>query len=268
MPINAKNASWQRWGLICILAASLLLEGRCVAQNKLICRPAVDGTMAVGDGVHPLPGGTPLTTYVLTQVQGSACGLSLGGSSSRGAADFDQRLFGSLTYTIGYADFSGGFIYSETKVRAYFGDSPDRLNPTIIRRDRFFFSTGIHPTMHSEISAQWARDVHGRDWTVGIRGIDRFWASQRLEIYGYLNFDRFQEDKWSRSFGGDLISVGMRARRKMIGPISIYGELSISSASGAESSGSKQNAGALLGFSYRHGYHDSAEISRIGIRDH
>jgi hypothetical protein len=256
---------------ICILgvAALLLLDNRCIAQRaRLICHPAVDGAIGVGNGSHPLPGGSPLSTYALTEVQISACGLNIGGSSSRGADDFDQRLFGSFTYTVGYADFSSGFVHSETKIKPYFGDGPDRLNPTIIRRDRFFLSTGIHPTMHSEISAQWARDVQGRDWTVGIRGIDRFWASQRLEIYGYLNFDRFQEDKWSRSFGGDLISVGVRARRKMIGPISIYGELSISSASGAESSGAKQNASALLGFSYRHGYHDSAEISRMGIRDH
>jgi hypothetical protein len=110
--------------------------------------------------------------------------------------------------------------------------------------------------------------VHDRDWIVGIRGIDRIWASPRLELYGYFNYDRFNEDKAFRGYGGDLFSGGVRARRKMIGPFSIYGELGLSSAASAVSSGSRQNAIVLLGLSYRHAYYDSADIGRIGIRDH
>src|SRR5665213_1844287 len=132
MPITVKNSDWRRGAQMCVLALSTtqLLGIRCIAQSKLICHPAVESTMAIGTGSRPLPGGSPLSTYALTEAQGSACGLSIGGSSSRGADDLDQRLFGSLTHTIGYADLSGGFVYSETKVRTYFGDGP---NSTIIR---------------------------------------------------------------------------------------------------------------------------------------
>jgi hypothetical protein len=230
-----------------------------------------------------LPGGTPLSTYANIVVQGSLCGISAGVSSSRGSTYFDQRFFGSYTYTIGYADFSGGFVLSETKDKLYFSDSQqtrnytfrsvqtinsDNQDPGIIKRDRFFLSTGLHPTSHSEISAQWARDVHYRDWTFRVNGIDRVWASPRLEIYGYLSFDRVNEDKQYRAYGGDLLTVGVKARRTITDAWSIYADVGAGSASGAESSASKQNAIVLFGIVYRYGYHQSTEVGHIGIRNH
>jgi hypothetical protein len=270
MPINAKPATWRPWVRMFLfaMAALALLDTYCTAQNRLVCHPAVDGTIGIGEGLHPFPGGTPLSTYANTVVQGSLCGVSVGVSSARGSAYFDQRFFGSYTYTIGYADFSGGFLFSETKDKLYFSDSSSNQDLGIIRRDRFFLSTGLHPTAHSEISAQWARDVHGRDWTLRLNGIDRLWASRRLEIYGYLTFDRVSEDKQYRAYGGNLLTVGVKARRTITNAWSIYTDVGAGSASGAESSASKQNAIVLFGIVYRYGYHQSTEVGHIGIRDH
>ena len=87
-------------------------------------------------------------------------------------------------------------------------------------------------------------------------------------MYGFFGFDRVKEETRYRGYGGDLLNVGMRIRRNITSAWSIYADVGVASASGAESSGSKQNATVLFGVKYRYGYHPSTEVGRIGLGDH
>jgi len=269
MQINAALTS-RRWFWIGVSVAfiTLFFEGVCAADERLKCDPAVEGTIGSGIGLPLFPGGAPLLPYGFTEAQGSLCGFSLGASASRGGHDFDQRFFGSYTYTLGYADFSGGFVLSETKNSPYVKNDAERLNSTILRRDRFFVATGFHPTKQSEVSARWAKDVKDRDWSLRFNGIYKLWASPEQRVEAYFDFERVKENEQFRLFGGDLITFGVRFRQKINRALSLYADVGSIHAAGVGDRVPKQTAVFRLGIIFGHGYHDSTDIGHIGIRDH
>jgi hypothetical protein len=261
VPLNCRAANVFRWVPNGILAASIILFSQhyAVAAGPAECTPAVEATVGTGVGLISFPGTTPLSIYALTEVQGSECGFSVGASSSRGLRGFDQRVFGSYTYTLGYLDLSAGLMLDEFK--------SSRQYPGVIGQNYVFISSAFHPTRHSEISAQWGRDVIHGGWTVRTDGIDRLWTSPGLALYGYLGFERAKEDERG-IFGGNLINVGVRVRRKINNALSMYADFGAAHTWATGNSGSKQSGVFLIGVTYRHGYHDSDDIGHLGIRDH
>ena len=241
------------------MATLLLLQATGGARAEPKCAPAVEATLGVSDGLTPLPGAGSLPAAAFTEAQGSLCGLSAGASFSTASEVFDARLFSSYTYTLGYADFSEGFVHSETKVNS---------TSAVIRRDFFFTAANLHPTRQSEIGAEVAGDPIAGAWKVRANGIDRLWASRNLGIYGFLSFDHLSENQKDRMLGGNLLAGGLRFRRKLNNRFSVYAEIGVSGAWRAAYQSPESRGIFLLGVTYRRGYHDAADLAHMGIREH
>jgi hypothetical protein len=259
---------------VCIFAWQGLFFpfSRATADSSLTCNPAIQGTAGLGNGLYLLPGGAPLSTFGLAEVQGSVCGLGFGASSARGRFDYDQRVFASFTYTLGYGDISGGLAASETKDSL---DSEARRVPQssstptqIFSRDRFFISTRLHPTSYSELGIEWSRDLSNRDSIAQVDGLARFCTFGQAELYGYARYKRVDEDHPSWRFGGEIATAGLRVRRKWVNNFIAFLDVGAARASGPDLDKSRDKASFLLGFEYRRGYHDSSEIGHLEIRDH